>query len=58
MTRPAPNRCVGWLIVSSCYDLEPIGHAPFAITNWEPDSDTQPEPDTRGGERTAPPAAG
>ncbi len=35
------------LIVASYEDLEPIGHAPFAITNWDPD--TQPEPDEAGG---------
>ena len=46
------------LIIASYEDLEPIGHAPFAITNWEPDSDKQPEPDETGGARTAPPAAG
>ena len=37
------------LILASYEDLEPIGDAPFAITNWEPDSDTQPEPDEKGG---------
>ena len=25
------------LITASYADLEPIGHAPFAVTNWEPD---------------------
>ncbi len=29
--------------------LEPIGHAPFAVTNREPDSDKRTEPDKTGG---------
>ena len=46
------------LIIASYDDLEPIEHAPFAITSWEPDPDEPTEPDETGGERTAPPAAG
>ena len=45
------------LIMESYDDLEPIEHAPFAVTNWEPGQDEQPEPDTTGGEDTAEPAA-
>ena len=45
------------LIMESYADLEPIGNAPFAVTNWEPDPGEQPEPDTPAGEDTAQPAA-
>ncbi len=44
------------LIDEACHDLKPTEDAPFAITNWEPDSDTQPEPDETDGERTTQPA--
>ncbi|MCH7749986.1 MAG: hypothetical protein IH939_18025 [Acidobacteria bacterium] len=57
MTRRSPKRCVRDLIEAAYYDLGPIGHGPFALTNWKPDPDEQPEPDETGGPRPAPPAA-
>ena len=44
------------LIMESYDDLEPIEHAPFAVTNWEPGQDEQTEPDEPAGEDTAQPA--
>ncbi len=39
------------LIDEAYHDLKPIEHAPFAITNWEPD------PDDPVGPHTVPPAS-
>ncbi len=45
------------LIDEAFHDLKPIEDAPFPVTNWEPDSDKQPEPDETGGARPAQPAS-
>ena len=37
------------LTTEACRALEPIGHAPFAVTKWELDPDVQTEPDENGG---------
>jgi len=44
--------------ICGCPRLKPIDQTPFALTSWEPDPDTQPEPAETGGERTAQPTAG
>ena len=46
------------LIIASYEDLEPIGHAPGEIANWEPDPDEQTAPADTGDARPAQPAAG
>ncbi len=46
------------LIDEAYHELSPIENAPFAVTNWEPEADTQPEPSKTAGEHASPPAAG